>query len=74
MAPYKSSTVGRLMNAMRKTHAGHPKVLKPCPKCGAVLGTVERRMRCPEHGGAGPKALAEAASIKSKTKSKKRKT
>lgn len=39
------SEVGRRNNAARKVHgegSGRPKVLKPCPKCSALLGARER--------------------------------
>ena len=45
----KSSTLGRALQALRKTRGGPAKKLEECPKCGKMLGSRERRQRCPEH-------------------------
>ncbi len=44
--PTLYSEVARRRGAKRKIFSGghgRPKVLKPCPVCGRMLGTVERR-------------------------------
>lgn len=43
------SEVAKWSNKARKVHAGgRPKVLKPCPKCGASFGAREMAKHIPQ--------------------------